>query len=127
MVLARPPGAPSLQEIIIAASNPSAEGESHTLEQWHKLGGFSQEGQAEWEPLGRQPAADLKESLAQFARLACCDYLCPRMDPPSDWNSNGAAAPGDGQRGLVLLDAQGGPVSVLQQSWKEMMQQKLRQ
>lgn len=127
MVLSRPPGAPSLQEIICAAAHPSAEVEVHTLEQWHKLGGFSQEGQAQWEPLGSQPAAELKESLAQFARLACCDYLCPRMDLPSDWSSDGAAAPENGQRGLVLLDAQGGPVSVLQQSWKEMMHQKLRQ
>lgn len=97
------------------------------LASWNRLAGFSEQGEAQWELLGSLQAAVLQKSLTQFARLACCDNLCPKMELSSEWISDGSSQ--DGQEvpkeGLVLLDAQGGPISVLQQSWKEMMQQKM--
>lgn len=125
IVLARPEGAANLQEVMSAAVGSSKE--EAGLAGWHRLASFSQQGEAQWELLGSERAATLQKSLTHFARLACCDYLCPKVELASDWSSDGSSedeqeVPKDG---LVLLDAQGGPVSVLQQSWKEMMQQKL--
>ncbi len=126
-MLARPAGAPSLQEVISAAVGSSTE-QDGGLAGWQRLAGFSQEGTAQWEVLDSQRAVALQKSLMQFAKLACCHYLCPKVELPSDWSSDGGV---DEQEtpaeGIVLLDANGGQVSVLQQSWKEMMQQKLKE
>lgn len=127
-VLSRPVEAPSVQDIM-ALLVAVGEGQKEGLASWHRLVGFNQEGKAEWEVLGSRRAATLQKRLSQFARLACCAYLCPHMNAPNDWSHDGmlddeSEGP---QEGLVLLDARGGPVSVLEQSWKEMMQYKLNQ
>lgn len=129
-MLSRPVGAPSVQDImasLVALGEEQKEG----LASWHRLIGFNEQRKAEWEVLGSKRAATLQKRLSQFARLACCTYLCPRMDVPNGWPWNHDGMLEDEsekpQDGLVLLDAQGGAVSVLEQSWKEMMQQKLNQ
>ncbi|BDA50517.1 hypothetical protein COCOBI_16-1930 [Coccomyxa sp. Obi] len=124
-VLSRPVGALTVQDVM-ASLVALGEGQKEGLASWHKLVGFNQQGKPEWEVLGSQRAATLQKRLSQFARLACCAYLCPHMDVPNDWSHDGmlddeSEGP---QEGLVLLDAHGGPVSVLEQSWKETMQQK---
>ena len=67
-----------------------------------------------------------RPNLAAFAQSACCDWLFPHSSVDARWRA-GDAAPdqAEGLRGLVLLDAAGGPVSVQPLSWKDMIRTKL--
>ena len=121
-VLSRPAGSDSLQDVMTSLM-------AESLDSWHRLVGFNEQGEAEWEVLGIERAASFQKHLSNFSRLVCCTYLCARIDWPSLWTYDGMRFDKSGgpQDGLVLLDAGGGPVRVLEQSWKEMMQQKMSQ
>jgi hypothetical protein len=94
---------------------------------WQRLDSLG-DREAVWRPLGSQAAAAIGEQLRPFVRLACCDYLCPHMQLFSDWSDGGGSGDEEedaGRAGIVIIDAQGGPVTVTQRSWKQMMESKL--
>ena len=96
------------------------------LGQWRRLSSFGNDSSPIWAALDSQGVASLMEPLQSFKGLDCCQFLI------GDENSEHTLTSGGEEHetlqrdhGLVLLDAAGGEVSVLQQSWTEMMAAKI--
>ena len=122
-VLMRPLGAPALEELL---SSSSQEGLMARLGQWQRLSSFGNDSLPIWTTLDTQGIASLIEPLQSFKGLGCCKHLID--DEGGDHSlDSGVEEHETLQRdhGLVLLDAAGGEVSVLQQSWTEMMAAKI--
>lgn len=122
--------AASIQNAIAAAGSDDF---AELVESWQKLvdigGGEGNAADAgTWEPLDSRDAATLSQQLRALAKMACCDYLAPHIKLHSDGSDDGSSAEqaDETPAGLVILDANGGPVTVLQQSWKQMMESKLQ-
>ena len=97
------------------------------LGQWQRLSNFGEDSSPIWTPLDVHGVASLLQPLHAFRSMECCRWLAE--DDEVGHNSSGtvrdAQAEGLGGHALVLLDAAGGEVSVLQQSWTEMMAAKI--
>ncbi len=123
-VLMRPPGAQSLEDLICSSSE---EGMTARLGQWQRLSSFGNDSAPIWTPLDVQGVASLLQPLHAFRSTECCRWLAE--DDEVGQSSNGAASEDEtgvlGDHALVLIDAAGGEVSVLQQSWTEMMAAKI--
>ena len=123
-VLMRPPGAQSLEDLICSSSE---EGLRARLGQWQRLSSFGEDSHPRWTPLDVHGVASLLLPLHAFRSMECCRWLAE--DDGVGHNSSGAVreaqSEGLGGHALVLLDAAGGEVSVLQQSWTEMMAAKI--
>lgn len=94
------------------------------LSQWQRLSNFGNDSSPIWTPLDIPGVASLLEPLRATQGLDCYRWL-------TDDNKSSESSAREDQRdalrdhGLVLLDAAGGAVSVLQQSWTEMMAAKI--
>ena len=123
-VLMRPPGAQSLEDLICSSSE---EGMTARLGQWQRLSNFGKDSAPVWTPLDDQGVASLLQPLHAFRSTECCRWLAEDDEVGQSSNStvkeDEASVLGD--HALVLLDAAGGEVSVLQQSWTEMMAAKI--
>ena len=122
-VLMRPVGAPALEELL---SSSSHEGMMARLGQWERLSSFGNDSSPIWTALSSQGVASLIEPLQSLKGLECC-HLLVGDEKGEDSLAGGVDEHETLQRdhGLVLLDAAGGGVSVLQQSWTEMMAAKI--
>ena len=96
------------------------------LGQWQRLSSFGNDSSPIWTPLDSQGVASLIEPLQAFKGIDCCQHLIGDEEGEHSLVS-GVEEHESLQRdhGLVLLDAAGGEVSVLQQSWTEMMAAKI--
>ena len=96
------------------------------LGQWQRLSSFGNDSSPIWTAIDSQGIASLIEPLQSLQGLECCQYLIGDEEGEHSLAS-GVKGHETLQRdhGLVLLDAAGGEVSVLQQSWTEMMAAKI--
>ena len=96
------------------------------LGQWQRLSSFGKDSSPIWTTLDSAGVASLIEPLQSFKSLECCQHLIGNEE-----GEHGLASRVEEHEtvqrdhGLVLLDAAGGEVSVLQQSWTEMMAAKI--
>ena len=123
-VLMRPPGAQSLEDLICSSSE---EGLRARLGQWQRLSKFGTDGAPLWAPLDAPGVASLLQPLHAFRSMECCRWLAEDDEVGQGMSGMVREAqtgvPGD--HALVFLDAAGGEVTVLQQSWTEMMAAKI--
>ena len=94
------------------------------LSQWQRLSTFGNDSSPIWTPLELPGVASLLEPLRAAQCLDCCRWLTDDSKS-SESNVRGDQTGALRDHGLVLLDAAGGEVSVLQQSWTEMMAAKI--
>ncbi|CAL5229303.1 g12603 [Coccomyxa viridis] len=123
-VLMRPAGAQSLEDLICSSSE---EGMTARLGQWQRLSSFGKDSSPTWAPLDVQGVASLLQQLHAFRGTECCRWLAEDDNVGQSSSDTVREDQGgvSGDHALVLLDAAGGEVSVLQQSWTEMMAAKI--
>lgn len=123
-VLMRPPGAQPLEDLICSSSE---EGLRARLGQWQRLSSFGKDGAPVWTPLDVQGVASLLQPLHAFRSLECCRWLAEDDEVGQGMSGSVRQAQAGivGDHALVCVDAAGGEVTVLQQSWTEMMAAKI--
>lgn len=122
-VLMRPKGAQSLEDLL---SSSTEEGMIARVGQWHRLSSIGSGSSPVWTELDVKGVASLVEPLRAFKGMDCCRWLTDEDE--GDQSSTSTAGKEFSRRddhGLVLVDAAGGEVSILQQSWTEMMAAKI--
>ena len=119
-VLMRHVGAQALDDLL---SSSSEEGLTARLGQWQRLSSLGEGSSPVWTGLDTQGVASLLGPLRAFRQTEGCRWLIEE-DGSEQGGSDFQDAPAR-DHGLVMLDAAGGEVSVLQQSWTEMMAAKI--
>jgi hypothetical protein len=119
-VLLRPMGAQAMNDLLASSSE---EGLTARLGQWQRLSSLGDGSLPVWTGLDALGVASLLEQVQAFRRTESCRWLV-QQDGSEQGSSELQDAPVK-DHALVMLDAAGGEVSVLQQSWTEMMAAKI--
>lgn len=119
-VLMRPVGTQALDDLL---SSSSEEGLTARLGQWQRLSSLGDGSSPVWTGLDTQGVASLLGPLRAFRQTEGCRWLIQEDGSEQSCSESQDAPVRD--HGLVMLDAAGGEVSVVQQSWTEMMAAKI--